>query len=126
MTTHLKKQFGIWMDTHHATIVGRDLSHPSGFSVVGHVSNPGADKNSNENAANHQEIALTHKFFKDIAATMPNVDEIHITGTGQIQEQFKKFLADTPQYKNAVSSDSTSNKMGDAELITFVEKHFHK
>ena len=56
---------------------------------------------------------------------MPNVDEIHITGTGQIQEQFMKFLAETAQYKNVVSSESTSNKMSDENLIAFVEKHFN-
>ena len=55
---------------------------------------------------------------------MPNVDEIHITGTGQIQEQFMKFLAETAQYKNAISSDSTSNKMSDENFILFIEKHF--
>jgi hypothetical protein len=48
---------------------------------------------------------------------MPNVDEIHLTGTGQIQEQFMKFLAETPQYKNVVSTESTANKMSDENLI---------
>jgi stalled ribosome rescue protein Dom34 len=56
---------------------------------------------------------------------MPNVDEIHITGTGQMQEQFMKFLAETPQYKNVVSSESTSNKMSDENLIEFIAKYFN-
>jgi hypothetical protein len=56
---------------------------------------------------------------------MPNIDEIHITGTGQIQEQFIKFLADTPQYKNAISSTSTSNKMSDENLAVFIKKYFN-
>jgi hypothetical protein len=30
---------------------------------------------------------------------MPNVEEVHVTGTGQIQQQFMKFLACTPHYK---------------------------
>ena len=71
------------------------------------------NNNSNENASNHQEIALTHKFFKEIVLKIPNMDEVHVTGTGQIQEQFIKFLSDTAQYKNAVSSESTSKKMSD-------------
>jgi stalled ribosome rescue protein Dom34 len=44
-------------------------------------------------------MTLTHKFFKEIEGKMPNIDEIHVTGTGQIQEQFVKFLAETPQFK---------------------------
>ncbi len=68
---------------------------------------------------------MTHKFFKAIADKMPNIDEIHITGTGQIQEQFIKFLADTPQYKNAISSTSTSNKMSDENLAVFIKKYFN-
>ena len=119
-----KKQFGVWMDSHNAIIVGKEDFDNGEFMVIGHAKNSGADNNSNENASNNQEISLTQKYFKEIASIMPNVDEIHITGTGQIQEQFMKFLAETPQYKNVVSSESTSNKMSDSNFIGFVEKHF--
>ena len=119
-----KKQFGVWMDTHHATIAGREDVDTGAFKILGHVKNSGTESNSNEHTANNQEITLTHKFFKEITMMMPNVDEIHITGTGQIQEQFMKYLAETAQYKNAKSSDSTSNKMSDEQLNEFFTKHF--
>ncbi|MEO6189976.1 MAG: hypothetical protein ABIO44_06060 [Saprospiraceae bacterium] len=125
MSEKNKKQFGIWMDTHHATIVGRQNIDNGEFIILDHVKNPGPDNNSNENTSNHQEIALTHKFFKEIVIKIPNMDEIHVTGTGQIQEQFIKFLADTAQYKNVASSESTSNKMSDEQLIIFISTHFH-
>lgn len=125
MSEKSKKQFGVWMDTHHATITGRENIDKGEFVILGHVNNPGADHNSNESTSNHQEITLTHKFFKEIASKMPNIDEVHVTGTGQIQEEFIKFLADTAQYKNAHSSDSTSNKMNDGQLIKFMETHFN-
>ncbi|TDG35195.1 hypothetical protein EZJ43_14955 [Pedobacter changchengzhani] len=125
MSQNNKKQFGVWMDSHNATIVGKKDVDNGEFIVIGHAKNPGADNNSSENAANNQEITLTHKFFREICSNMPNVDEIHITGTGQIQEQFMKFLAETAQYKNAVSSESTSNKMSDEHLIAFIEKYFN-
>ena len=95
------------------------------FAVIGQVNNAGPDNNSNENAANNQEIALTQKFFKEIASQMPNIDEIHITGTGQVQEQFMKYLAETPQYKNVAASESTSNKMSEENLLLFIKKHFN-
>lgn len=115
MTTHHKKQFGVWMDTQHATVAVKDSPESKDFVILDHVKNPGAERNANENAANHQEIA----------AMMPNIDEIHVTGTGQVQEQFIHFLADTPQYKNVVSSESTSNRMGDEQLAPFFGKHFN-
>lgn len=124
MSQKNKKQFGVWMDTQNATIIGRKDADTIEFTVLGHVKNNGHDGNSNENAANNQEIALTQKFFKEIAIKMPNIDQIHITGTGQIQEQFMKFLADTAQYKNAQSSDSTSTKMNDEDTVAYFEEYF--
>lgn len=125
MTDKNKKSFGIWMDSHNATIVGKEDSGNGKFIIVGHVKNAGPDSNSNEKTSNNQEIGLTQKFFKEIASKMQNVDEIHITGTGQSQEQFMKFLAETPQYKNAVSSESTSNRMSDENLIEYIAKYFN-
>jgi stalled ribosome rescue protein Dom34 len=125
MSNKNKKQFGVWMDSQNATIVGKEDSENGEFVVLGYVNNDGPDNNSNEKTSNNQEIGLTQKFFKEIAGKMANIDEIHITGTGQVQEQFMKFLAETPQYKNAISSESTSNKMSDENLALFMTKHFN-
>ncbi len=125
MSQKHNKQYAVWMDTHQATIVGREHIDNGDFQIIGTVKNPGAAKNSNENASNNQEIALTQKYFKDITAKMPNIDEIHITGTGQIQEQFMKYLAESPQYKNAICTESTTNKISDDQLVNLVTKHFH-
>jgi stalled ribosome rescue protein Dom34 len=124
MTSKNKKQYGIWMDTHVARIAGRKDIDSGEFVMLGVVSKPTADNNHGD-AGNHHEKTTTQKFFKDIAAKMPNIDEIHITGTGQAQEQFIKFLAESPQYKNVVSSESTSNKMGDEQLLTLVTNYFN-
>jgi stalled ribosome rescue protein Dom34 len=120
-----KKSFGVWMDSHNATIVGIESDDKEEFTILGHVKNAGPDNNSSEKNANNQEISLTQKFFKEIASKMPNIEQIHITGTGQSQEQFIKFLAETAQYKNAVSSESTSNKMSDENLVAYITKFFN-
>ncbi len=125
MSNKNKKLFGVWMDTHNATIVGKETVDSGSFIIIDHITNVGTDHNQNEKAAHNKEVGLTQKFFKEIASVMPNVDEIHITGTGQMQEQFMKFLAETPQYKNVVSSESTSNKMSDENLIEFIAKYFN-
>ena len=125
MSKNNKKQFGVWMDSHHATIAGRQNIDNGDFIILDHVENNTSNGNSNENASNNQEVALTQKFFKEIVSKIPNMDEIHVTGTGQAQEQFIKFLAETAQYKNAVSSESTSNKMSDEQLLIFMTKYFN-
>lgn len=125
MSDKNKKQFGVWMDSRSATIVGNVNSENGEFILLGHVNNDGPENNSNEKNLNNHEIGLMLKFFKEIASFMPNIDEIHITGTGQVQEQFMKFLAETPQYKNALSTESTSNKMSDENLALYMTKHFN-
>lgn len=115
-----KKQFGIWLDSHHATVVGREGIDTGELAVLGHAKNEGAGSNSNENAANNLEKKLIAQFFKEILAYMQNADEVHITGTGTAQEQLVHYMADTPQFKNVVTSISTSNKMSDAALIKFM------
>ena len=125
MSNKHKKQFGVWMDSKNATIVGRKDNESDDFTILGHVKGIELTGNSNENAAHNQEIAATHKYFKEIVQTMPNIDEIHVTGTGQIQEQFIKFLSETPQFKNAKSTESTSTKMSNDQLIDLVTKYFH-
>lgn len=125
MSSKNKKQFGVWMDSHHATIIGRENIDTGDFVILGHVKNDGAGSNSNENAANNLERTLTGKFFKEINAFMQNVDEIHVTGTGQIQEQFIKHMSETPQFKHIVATESTSNKMSDEKLIEFISDKFN-
>ncbi len=123
MSDKIKKRFGIWMDTHHATIIGYAPA-AAVFTVLGHAKNPGPGSNSSENAANHLEITLIHKFFKEIDHHLVNADEIHITGSGTIQEQFVHHLAETPQFKKTTVSQSTSNPMSDEKLVEFITSHF--
>jgi stalled ribosome rescue protein Dom34 len=119
-----KMQFGVWMDTHDATVVGYDSPESDEFAILGHVHNPGADNNSNENASNNQEKTLRHKYFKEIGNLMVNAEEVHLTGTGIVQEQFTHFLADTPQFKNVRTTDCTSKKMSDDALLEFFTAKF--
>jgi stalled ribosome rescue protein Dom34 len=119
-----QKRFGVWMDTHHATVVGLT---PEGdaFTVIGHAKNPGPGANSNESSSNHLEITLTHKYFKEISQHIVNAEAVHLTGTGTIQEQFMKYLAATPQFKNTVTTESTANPMSDEKLVEYITSQFN-
>jgi stalled ribosome rescue protein Dom34 len=112
------------MDNHHATIIGRASADAEEFSVLGHVKNPGASSNSNENAQHNQQRTLQNHFFKEIASHMQNAQAVHVTGTGTAQEQFIHYLADTPQFKNTVTKECTSNKMSDERLVEFISAKF--
>ncbi|MEO6489232.1 MAG: hypothetical protein ABIO04_04755 [Ferruginibacter sp.] len=119
-----QKQFGVWMDNHHASIIGNSNSEDAAFTVVAHVKGEANASNSNEKNSNNNEKTIQGKFFKEITSHMQNATHIHVTGTGQAQEQFIHFLAETPQFKNTKTAESTSNKMSDEKLIEFITAKF--
>ena len=56
---------------------------------------------------------------------MQNAEEVHVTGTGTAQEQFINYLAETPQFKNTTTNESTSNKMSDEKLVEYMDGKFN-
>lgn len=120
-----KKQFGVWMDTHHATVVGRAKMDTEDFSVLGYADNSGAEPNSSEKNEHNDERILQHKFFKKILSYMQNAEEVHLTGTGISQEQLMHYMAITPQFKNTITQESTSNKMSDENLAEYISAKFN-
>ena len=89
MSQKHKKQFGIWMDNHHAVVVGKGDGEESTFEVIGHAGNEGARPNSSEKTEHNDEKTLQHKFFKEILSHMQNADEVHVTGTGTAQARHR-------------------------------------
>jgi stalled ribosome rescue protein Dom34 len=125
MTQKNKKQFGVWMDTHHATVVGRINAETEVFSVLGSSVNAGAEHNTSEKNEHNEEKALQHKFFKEILSFMQNAEEVHLTGTGVSQEQLMHYMAATAQFKNTITQESTSNKMSDENLGEYIAAKFN-
>ena len=125
MSSKNKKQFAVWMDSHHATVMGRENIDRGNFIVLGHIENKVQDPALSEKATNNAEQGAQLKFFKEISALMQNAEELHVTGTGVAQEQFIHYMADTPQFKNTIAKDSTSNKMSEEKLIEFISEQFH-
>ena len=119
-----QKQFGVWMDNHQATVVGNVNIEEGTFSVIAHVNGEIISQNSSEKNSNNHERTVLAKFFKEIASHLVNATDIHVTGTGQAQEQFIHYLADTPQFKNSKTAESTSNKMSDEKLIEYISAKF--
>src|SRR6187200_1013550 len=99
MKQKIKKQFGVWMDTHHATVMGRATNETEDFTVLAVAGNAGAEHNTSEKNQHNDERTLQHKFFKEILSHMQNAEELHLTGTGTSQEQLMRYMADTPQFK---------------------------
>ncbi len=114
-----QKQFGVWMDTEHATVVSKENTEEGAIVILAHVKGEGIVRNSNEKNENNEKRTQQAKYFKEIATHLQNATHLHVTGTGQVQEQFIHFLAATPQFKNLKTEESTSNKMSDERLVTF-------
>lgn len=115
-----QKQFGVWMNTQGATVIGKEMNEAENLSVLASVKGEKTSSNSNEKNAHNQEKSLQLKFFKEIASHLANASYIHVTGTGQVQEQFIHYLAETPQFKNTRTDESTANKMSDEKLVEFM------
>jgi len=124
MSLKTNKQFGVWMDSHHATVVGMKTPDAETFEILEHIKNVDSTGNSSEKTGNNATRGLQLKFFKEIAAAMQNAEEVHVTGTGTSQEQFIHYLADTAQFKNVVSKETTSNKMSDEQLVAFITEQY--
>jgi stalled ribosome rescue protein Dom34 len=119
------KQFGVWLDSSQATIVGREDVDSGEFVVIGQAKNAGQGSNSNENTAHNAEQGLQQKFFKEITALMQNAEDVHVTGTGITQEQFIHYLADQAQFKNTQAQESTSHHMSDENLLEYISEQFN-
>lgn len=120
-----QKQFGVWMDTQHATIVGTDNTETGTLTVLAHINGEEVSPSPSNKNMNNQKIMLQAKFFKEIATHLQNATYLHATGTGQIQEQFIHYLAETPQFKNTKTEESTANKMSDERLVEFFAEKFN-
>jgi stalled ribosome rescue protein Dom34 len=114
-----QKKFGVWMDTQHATVVGSDNTETGTLSVLAHVNGEAVSPSPSNKNENNQKQMLQAKFFKEIATHIVNATHLHATGTGQVQEQFIRYLAETPQFKNTKTEESTANKMSDERLVEF-------
>ena len=125
MSVNIKKQFGVWMDSHNAIVVGKESIDHGNFVVLGHAEALKEESNSNENAANNAKRDSLQKLFKEITSFMQNVDEVHVTGTGTAHAQFISYLAETPQYKKTVATESTSTKMSEEKLIEYITSRFN-
>jgi len=124
MSEKNKKQFGVWLNSNHAIIVGKEDEANADFKIIGEEFSKETPNNSNENTGNNAVRNSQLKLFKSITSHMQNVDELHITGTGVSQEQFIHYLSETPQYKKTVTEKSTSNEMSKESLVEFIAEKF--
>jgi len=119
-----QKQFGVWMDSHQAAVVGKASMEEGPLTILAHIKGEDISPNSSEKNSNNHEKTVQSKFFKEITSHMINATHVHVTGTGQAQEQFIHYLADTAQFKNSKTEESTSNKMSDEKLIEYFTSKF--
>ena len=121
----IQKQFGVWMDLRNAIVVGKEDAEAEDFVILGHVKGEEVSPNSSEKTEHNHQRTVEAKFFKEITSHMQNATHIHLTGTGVAQEKFINYLAETPQFKNTKTEESTANKMSDEKLVEYVAGKFN-
>ena len=122
-----KKLAGLWIDTHKAILAkNHDSQEVSEFTVQSPIKAEIQHGNSNENAGNNAEQSNRLKFFKEIEKQITNSEELYITGPGQIQEELKRHLEDTAQYKNLKITLGTDQQLSDNQVLDTVKGFFKK
>ena len=120
-----KKLAGIWMDSENATVVkNHDIESAYKFFVCNRVKREVQHGNSSEKNANNVEQTNIAKYFKDLEMLITNSQELYLTGTGTIQEQFKNHLAETAQFKNLKVTLDTDQKMSEEHFLEKVKTHY--
>lgn len=121
-----RKLAGIWMDSENAIVVkNHDIESAYKFFVCDPVKREVQHGNSNEKNANNAEQSNTAKFFKELERLITNTEELYLTGTGTIQEQFRNHLAETAQFKNLKVKLGTDQKMSDEQFLEEVKSYFN-
>lgn len=120
-----KRLAGLWLDTQKAIVTtNHDGQNASEFKVREVVKRDVQHGNSNENAANNSTQTTMVKFFKEIDHLLENTEELFITGPGTAQEELKKYLHDTAQFKNLKITLDSSQQMTDDQVLDTVKSHF--
>jgi len=117
-----QKKFGVWMDNYNASIVGPDAENGDAYKFLAEVTGDQSSGGGSEKGSNNHGIMTQQKFFKEISSHIVNATHVHVTGTGQAQEQFIRYLGETPQFKNTKTSECTSNKMSNERLVEFMDE----
>jgi stalled ribosome rescue protein Dom34 len=121
-----KKLAGLWMDTEKAIVVkNHDAQNAFKFFLCSPVKAEIQHGNSSENAGNNAERTNRVKFFKEIEHLLTNSQEVYVTGSGTVQEEFKKYLHDTAQFKDLKITLDTAQQMSEEQVLEKVKEHFN-
>ena len=121
-----KKLAGLWIDQTKAVVVkNHDAQNAFKFFLCSPVKAVIQHGNSNENAGNNAEQTNKAKFFKEVEHLLTNSEEVYITGPGTMQEELKKHLEETAQFKNLKVKLGTDQKMSDEQFLEEVKKHYN-
>ncbi|SIS77706.1 hypothetical protein SAMN05421789_106104 [Kaistella chaponensis] len=121
-----KKLAGLWIDQTKAVVVkNHDAQNAFKFFLCSPVKAVIQHGNSSENAGNNAEQTNKAKFFKEVEHLLTNSEEVYITGPGTMQEELKKHLEETAQFKNLKVKLGTDQKMSDEQFLEEVKKHYN-
>ena len=114
------------MDKEKAIVVkNHDAQNAFKFFLCSPVKAKIQHGNSSENAGNNAEQTNRVKYFKEIEHLLINSQEVLIIGPGTVQEEFKHYLEETPQFKNLKIQLDTAQQMSEEQVLEKVKEHFN-
>ncbi len=114
------------MDKEKAIVVkNHDAQNAFKFFLCSPVKAEIQHGNSSENAGNNAEQTNRVKYFKEIEHLLINSQEVLIIGPGTVQEEFKHYLEETPQFKNLNILLDTAQQMSEEQVLEKVKEHFN-
>ena len=119
-----KKLAGLWIDQTKAVVVkNHDAQNAFKFFLCSPVKAIIQHGNSSENAGNNAEQTNKAKFFKEVEHLLTNSEEVYITGPGTMQEELKKHLHETAQFKNLKITLDTAQQISDDQVLEEMKKN---
>jgi len=120
-----KQYAGVWLDNEKALLIAK--SEEAGATDYAVQQKLKANENfggGSEHSMNNTKQADSQKFFKLLAGSLLNFDEILVFGPGKAQEQFQNFLQQDAQFNNKKVSIDSAAHLTDPQMIATVRTFF--
>lgn len=108
----------IWLDHHEARLLQFDTEHVELERIREH---------SHHTKQHGSQVRSEHEFLAEVCDRMAGIAEVLVTGSHQVQADFKHYLAKhRPALRAQVAGYETVNKPSDKQLVALAREFFIK
>ncbi len=120
-----KKHAGVWLDNQKALIIANSSEmENSEYAVMEKIKAADHFGGGSEHSMNNAKQSDNQKYFKSVAGTLLNYDEILIFGPGKSQEQFQNYLHEDAQFGSKKITIDSAEQLTDPQMLAKVRNFF--